>query len=80
MWNVITADKYIQLFFSLTGILLPVFFKACTGAGPVDALKVQSSNLSTNISRIQVHLLSEGPLCSLNLSVDALSFLRISKH
>ena len=27
----------------LRGILLPVFFKACTGAGPVDALKVQSS-------------------------------------
>ena len=30
--------------FSLRGILLPVFFKVCTGAGPVDALKLQSSN------------------------------------
>ena len=34
-------------FFSVSllgGILLPVFFEVCTGAGPVDALKVQSSN------------------------------------
>ena len=31
-------------FFSLRGILLPVFFKVCTSAGPVDALKLQSSN------------------------------------
>ena len=30
----------------LRGILLPVFFKACTGAGPLDALKVQTSNSS----------------------------------
>ena len=30
----------------LRGILFPVFFKACTGAGPLDALKVQTSNSS----------------------------------
>ena len=44
-WNVITA----------------VFFKVCTGAGPVDALKVQSLNSNTKVSKVQVHLLSEGP-------------------
>jgi len=37
-WNVITADKY--SFFILRGILVPVFVKTCTGAGPVDVLKV----------------------------------------
>ena len=48
-------------FFSLRGILLTVFFKACTGAGPVDTLKVQTSNSNTKVSRVQVHLLSDGP-------------------
>ena len=57
-WNVITADS--TAFFILRGILLPVFFKTRTGAGPVNALKVQSSNSSTKISRVQVHSLSEG--------------------
>ena len=50
MWNVITADKY--TFFSLRGILLSVFFEVCTGAGPVDALEVQSSNSNTKVSRV----------------------------
>ena len=31
-------------------VLLPVFFKACTGAGPLDALKVQSSNSNTKVT------------------------------
>ena len=82
-WNVITADKA-TAFFTLRGIVLPVFFNICTSAGPVDALKVQSSNSNTRVSRIQVRSLSEGPTrglgCSLNLSVNALSFLRISKQ
>ena len=75
VWNVITAEKY-----SFFSVLKAFYFKACTDAGPVDALKVQSSNSNTKISRVQVHLLSEGPTCSLNLSVDVLSFLRISKQ
>ena len=35
---------------------------ACTGANPVDALKVQSSKSSTKVSRdqVQLRLLSEG--------------------
>ena len=69
--------RKVQLFFSLKKAF---YFKACTDAGPVDALKVQSLNSNTKISRVQVHLLSEGPTCSLNLSVDVLSFLRISKQ
>ena len=65
VWNVITADNrsfcgQVQLF-SVLVILLSVFFKACTGAGPVDALEVQSSNSNTKVSRVQVHSLSEGP-------------------
>ena len=36
----------------LRGILLPVFFNVCTSAGPVDALKVPSSNSNTKVSRI----------------------------
>ena len=58
-------------FFSLSllgGILLPVFFEACTGAGPVDALKVQSSNSNTKVSKVQVHSLSEGPTRSLGVA------------
>ena len=43
-------------FFSLRGLLLSVFFKACTGAGPVDALKVQISNSNTKVSTVQVRL------------------------
>ena len=65
VWNVITADNrsfcgQVQLF-SVLVILLSVFFKACTGAGPVDVLEVQSSNSNTKVSRVQVHSLSEGP-------------------
>ena len=55
-------------FFSLRGIPLLVFFKACTDAGPVDALKVQSSNSNTKVSRVQVHSLSEGPTGSLGVA------------
>ena len=67
-------------FFILRGILLPVFFNVCTSADPVDALKVQSSNPNTKVSRVQVHSLNEGPTKGLGvrLSVDALSFLRIA--
>ena len=54
VWNASTA------FFSVRGILLPLFFTAYTDASPVDALKVQSSNSSTKVSRDEVHLLSEG--------------------
>ena len=61
VWNVIIADKY--TFFSLRGILLSVFFEAYTGAGPVDALEVQSSNSNTKVSRVQVHSLSEVCVC-----------------
>ena len=32
----------VQVYFSLRGILLPLFFEACTGASPVNVLKVQS--------------------------------------
>ena len=35
----------VQVYFSLRGILFPLFFEACTGASPVDVLKVQSSTL-----------------------------------
>ena len=55
MWSVITADKY--SFYHLRSILLDV----CTGADPVDALEVQSLNSNTQVSRVQVHSLSEGP-------------------
>ena len=51
----------VQPFSFLDFNLLPVFFNVCTSAGPVDALKVQSSNSNTKVSRIQVHSLSEGP-------------------
>ena len=56
-------------FFSFRGILLPVFFKVCTGAGPVDALKVQSLNSNTKVSKVQVHLLSEGPTRGLGVGL-----------
>ena len=46
---------------SLRGISLPLFFVACTGAGHWGALKVQSSNSNTKVTRGQVHSLSEGP-------------------
>ena len=70
-WNVITADKY--SFFILRGILLPVFFNVCTSAGLVDALKVQSSNSNTKVSRIQVHSLSEGPTRGLGVRLTCRS-------
>ena len=38
--------------YSLRGILLPVFFEACTGTSPVDALEVQSSNLIIKVNRV----------------------------
>ena len=58
MWNVIQLqDKYIA-FCSLRGTLL--FFVACTDTSPWGALEVQSSNSNTNVSRVQVHPLSEG--------------------
>ena len=60
-------------FFSLRGILLSVFFKVCTGAGLVDALKVQSSNSNTKVSRIQVHSLSEGPTRGLGVRLTCRS-------
>ena len=44
-----------------SGISLPLFFVACTHTSPWGALKVQSSNLNTKVSRGQVHSLSEGP-------------------
>ena len=47
-------------FYCLRGILLPLLFEVCTGANPVDALEVQSSNSNTKVSRVQVHPLSEG--------------------
>ena len=52
VWNVITAEKY--SFYHLRSILLPLLIEVCTGAGPVDALKVQSSNSNTKVSRVQV--------------------------
>jgi len=70
-WNVITADKY--SFFILRGILLSVFFNICTSAGPVDALKLQTSNSNTKVSRIQVHSLSEGPTRSLGVRLTCWS-------
>ena len=48
-------------FCSLRGILLSLFSEACTDAIPWGALKVQSSNSNTKVSRAQVHSLSEGP-------------------
>ena len=45
------ADKY--SFYHFRGILLPLLFEVCTGAGPVDALEVQSSNSNTKASRVQ---------------------------
>lgn len=42
VWNAITADKY-SFLLNLRDILLPLFFETCTGAGPMDALEVQSS-------------------------------------
>ena len=53
VWNVTTVA-----FCSLRGILLSLFFVACTGAGPCAALEVQSSNSN---SRGQIHSQSEGP-------------------
>ena len=62
MWNVITAEKY-SFFFSLRGLLLPVFFTACTDAGPVDLSKCKAQ------TQIQspVHSLSEGPTRGLGI-------------
>ena len=68
MWNVITADKY--SFYHLKGILLPLLFEVCTGAGLVDALKVQSSNSNTKVRRVQIHSLSEGLTRDLGCSFD----------
>ena len=59
-WNVITVDKY-SFFSFLEAFYFSFLFKTCTNAGSVDALKVQSSNSNTKVSRIQVHSLSEGP-------------------
>ena len=68
-------------FFILRGILLPVFFNICTSAGPVDALKVQSSNSNTKVSRIQVHSLSEGPTRSLGVRLTCQSMhFRFSEY
>ena len=47
---IITAYKY--SFYRLRGILLPLLFKVCTGTDPMDALKVQSSNSNTKVSRV----------------------------
>ena len=58
MWNVITAEK--NSFYRLKGIPLPLLFEVCTGAGLVDALKVQISNSNAKVSRVQIHSLSEG--------------------
>ena len=41
VWNVITAEKF--CFCRPRSILLPLLFEAYTGAGPLDALEVQSS-------------------------------------
>ena len=77
VWNVITTEKY--SFFSLKDNLLPFFFKAWTGGGPVDALKVQSSNSSRKVSRVQVCLLTEGPT-SVNVFFHHHATLQIKKH
>ena len=66
MWNVITADNY--SFYRLRGAFYFHFFEVCTGAGPVDALKVQSSNSNTKVSIVQVHSLSEGPTRGLGVA------------
>ena len=57
VWNASTA------FFSVRGILLPLFFTAYTDASPVYALKVKykcKQTRSTKVSRNEVRLLSEG--------------------
>ena len=67
--------------FSLRGILLPVFSKACTGACPVDALKAQSSNSNTKVSRVPVHLQSEGPTRGLGVRLTCRSMhFRFSEY
>ena len=48
-YDMVTSPQRLNV---LRGILLPVFFNICTSAGPVDALKVPSSNSNTKVSRI----------------------------
>ena len=55
VWNVITAEKY--SFYHLRSILLPLLIEVCTGAGPVDALKVQKYKSKQSASTTP----SEGP-------------------
>ena len=45
----------------LGGILLSFFFEVCTSTGPVDALKVQSSNFNTKVSRMSPSMLIKVP-------------------
>ena len=69
VWNVITADKY--SIYRLRGILLPHLFEVCTGTSSMDALKVQSPTSNTTLSRVQVHLLSEGPTRGLGVCLTS---------
>jgi len=73
VWNVITVDRH--SFCRLRGILLPLLFEVCiyVGASLVDALKVQSSNSNTKVSRVQVHSLSEGQTRGLGVRLTSWS-------
>ena len=65
--------KFSAIRYRLRGILLPLLFEVCTGAGPVDALEVQSSNSNTKVSRVQVHSQSEGTTRSFGVRLTSQS-------
>ena len=64
-------DKY--SFYCLRGILLPLLFEICTGAGLLNGFQVQSSNSNTKVSRVHVLSLSEGPTRGLGIHLTSQS-------
>ena len=64
-------------FCNLGGIFFHSSFVACTGTHLWGALEGQSSNSNTKVGRGQRARVLQGPSCSLDLSVDALSCLKI---
>ena len=84
MWNVITANKY--GFYNLGGILLPLLFEGCTGAGPVDdcccfsrvsqsaKFKVEYKKSMYGTGTAITRGTDQGQRCSIDLLVNAFHF------
>ena len=78
MLNVITADKY-SFMYNLRGILFPLFFVALHGVLSKYKVQTRIHKSKQRTSTLTKWEANQGPWCSLDLLVDALSFLKISK-